>query len=232
MLAKPLLQKIFTSFLSVIMSVAHTVSMADTIAVIGTGNVGAALGTEFAAQGHDIVYGSREPGRADVQELVARTVGNASVMLPEQAVVTADMVVLAVPGTIAEDVVRGLGNLAGKILIDPTNRVAPGEDGYFNHTAEKSNGEMIQELVPDAYVVKAFNVLPAATMIEPGGPVTIPLVGNDEGAKAKVAELVTGMGLEPLDVGPIRAAHVLEGMLTIWLNARQAGTPYEYHFRR
>ena len=55
MLAKPLLQKIFTSFLSVIMSVAHTVSMADTIAVIGTGNVGAALGTEFAAQGHDIV---------------------------------------------------------------------------------------------------------------------------------------------------------------------------------
>ena len=55
MIAKPLLQKIFTSFLSVIMSVAHTVSMADTIAVIGTGNVGAALGTEFAAQGHDIV---------------------------------------------------------------------------------------------------------------------------------------------------------------------------------
>lgn len=233
MIAKPLLQKIFTSCLSVIMGVAHTVSMADTIAVIGTGNVGAALGVEFAAQGHEIIYGSREPGRDDVQELVARTAGTASVMLPAQSIEGADIVVLAVPGAIAMDVVRGLGDLSGKILIDPTNRVAPGEDGYFNHTAEESsNGEMIQALVPNTHVVKAFNVLPAATMIEPGGPVTIPLVGNDEGAKAKVAELVTGMGLEPLDVGPIRAAHVLEGMLTIWLNARQAGTPYEYHFRR
>ncbi|MBH97412.1 MAG: NADP oxidoreductase, partial [Rhodospirillaceae bacterium] len=104
---------------------------------------------------------------------------------------------------------------------------------YFDHTAEESsNGEMIQALLPDTYVVKAFNVLPAATMIEPGGPVTIPLVGDNEIAKAKVAELVTGMGLEPLDVGPIRSAHVLEGMLTIWLNARKAGTPYQYHFRR
>lgn len=209
------------------------IAMADTISIIGTGNVGAALGVEFAAQGHEIIYGSREPGRDDVQELVARTAGAASVMLPAQSVEGADIVVLAVPGAIAMDVVRGLGDLSGKILIDPTNRVAPGEDGYFNHTAEESsNGEMIQALVPDTHVVKAFNVLPAATMIEPGGPVTIPLVGNDEGAKAKVAELVTGMGLEPLDVGPIRAAHVLEGMLTIWLNARQAGTPYEYHFRR
>ncbi len=209
------------------------IAMADTISIIGTGNVGAALGVEFAAQGHEIIYGSREPGRDDVQELVARTAGAASVMLPAQSIEGADIVVLAVPGAIAMDVVRGLGDLSGKILIDPTNRVAPGEDGYFNHTAEESsNGEMIQALVPNTHVVKAFNVLPAATMIEPGGPVTIPLVGNDEGAKAKVAELVTGMGLEPLDVGPIRAAHVLEGMLTIWLNARQAGTPYEYHFRR
>ena len=69
-------------------------------------------------------------------------------------------------------------------------------------------------------------------MIDPGGPVTIPLAGDDAGAKATVAELVAGMGLEPYDVGPIRSARVLEDMLTIWINARQAGTPYDYHFRR
>ena len=45
-------------------------------------------------------------------------------------------------------------------------------------------------------------------------------------------ELVSGMGLEPMDVGPVGAAHVLEGMLSIWINARSAGTPYDYHFRR
>ena len=206
--------------------------MAETIAVIGTGNVGGALGPAFAAQGHDVVYGSREPGRADVQALVARTPGNAGAALPAAAVVGADIVVLAVPGAAAEAAVLSLGDLSGKIIIDPTNRVAPGEDGYFDHVAETSNGQLVQSLAPDARVVKAFNTLNYRTMIDPGGPVTIPLAGDDAAAKATVAELVAGMGLEPYDVGPIRSARVLEDMLTIWINARQAGTPYDYHFRR
>lgn len=205
---------------------------AATIAVIGTGNVGGALGPEFADLGHTIVYGSREPQREDVQALVARTAGGASAAVPAEAAAGADMVVLAVPGTAAEDVVRGLGDLSGKIIIDPTNRVVQADDGYMDHTAETSNGQAIQALAPGARVVKAFNTLNYRTMIEPGGPVTIPLAGNDAEAKAAVAELVSGMGLEPLDVGPIRAAQVLEGMLTIWINARSAGTPYDYHFRR
>ena len=104
--------------------------MADTIAIIGTGNVGGALGPEFAAQGHTVVYGSREPERPEVQELVARTSGDASATSMLDAVVGADMVVIAVPGGVAEVVVRGLGDLSGKIIIDPTNRVAPGEDGF------------------------------------------------------------------------------------------------------
>ena len=232
MIAMPIVRKLSLCFASVVLGLATGPGLADTIAVIGTGNVGGALGPEFAALGHDIVYGSREPERADVQELVARTPGNASVALPADAVVGADMVVIAVPGGAAEAAVRSLGDLSGKIIIDPTNRVAPGEDGYFDHTAETSNGLMIQELAPDAFVVKAFNTLNYRTMIDPGGPVTIPLAGNDADAKAAVAELVSGMGLEPLDVGPIRSAEVLEGMLTIWINARQAGTPYDYHFRR
>jgi len=206
--------------------------LADTIAVIGTGNVGGALGPAFAQQGHTIIYGSREPDRAEVQALVARTTGDASVTGQAAAAAAADIVVIAVPGGVAEDVVRGLGDLSGKIVLDPTNRVARADDGYMDHAVETSNGELIQALAPDAHVVKAFNTLNYQTMIDPGGPVTIPIAGNDADAKAKVAGLVTGMGLEPMDVGPIRAAHVLEGMLTIWINARSAGTPYDYHFRR
>ncbi len=207
-------------------------AVADTMAVIGTGNVAGALGPEFAAQGHDIVYGSRDPGRAEVQELVARTGGNASATSQMDAVAGADIVVVAVPGGVAEEVVRGLGDLSGKIVIDPTNRVAPGDDGYMNHTAETSNGELIQAAAPGARVVKAFNTLNFRTMIDPGGPVTIPLAGNDADAKATVAELVEGMGMEAVDVGPIRSAHVLEGMLTIWINAARAEQAFDYHFRR
>jgi len=205
--------------------------LAETIAVIGTGNVAGALGPEFAQQGHTIIYGSRDPGRDEVLELVARTGGNASAALQIEAVENADIVVIAVPGGVAEEVVRGLGDLSEKIIIDPTNRVARADDGYMDHTVESSNGELIQALAPGAYVVKAFNTLNYRTMIDPGGPVTIPLAGNDSDAKTTVAELVAGMGLQPMDVGPIRSAHVLEGMLTIWINARGAGAPYDYHFR-
>lgn len=230
--AMSLVRRPFLCLAPLVLGLTAVPLMAETIAVIGTGNVGGALGPAFAAQGHDVVYGSREPERADVQALVARTPGNAAAALPAAAVVGADIVVLAVPGAAAEDAVLSLGDLSDKIIIDPTNRVAPGEDGYFDHVAETSNGQLVQSLAPNARVVKAFNTLNYRTMIDPGGPVTIPLAGDDAAAKAAVAELVTGMGLEPHDVGPIRSARVLEDMLTIWINARQAGTPYDYHFRR
>ena len=182
----------------------HGSSMADTIAIIGTGNVAGALGPEFAAQGHDIIYGSREP----------------------------DIVVLAVPGVVAEEVAAGLGDLSGKIVLDPTNRLERRDDGYAHYVLDTSNAELVQAAAPGSSVVKAFNTLNYRTMIEPGGPVTIPLAGDDADAKARIAELVTGMGLEPVDVGPLSAAKVLEGMLAIWVNARSAGTPYDYHFRQ
>ncbi len=229
----PSFRTILSGLTTLVMGVAlHTPAGADTIAVIGTGNVAGALGTEFAAQGHDIVYGSREPDREDVAELVERTGGNASATTQAEAVVGADMVVLAVPGEVAAEVAGSLGDLSGKIIIDPTNRITRGDDGFMHYTVETSNAELIQAAAPGASVVKAFNALSYMTMIEPGGPVTIPLVGDDADAKARVAVLVEGMGLEALDVGPLSAAHIVEGMLAIWINARAAGTPFDYYFRR
>ena len=62
---------------------------------------------------------------------------------------------------------------------------------------------------------------------------SIPLVGNDSDAKATVAELVEGMGLEPIDLGPIRYARHVEGMLIIWISARRAnGMAFDYHLRK
>ena len=206
--------------------------MADTIAIIGTGNVAGALGPGFAAQGHDIVYGSRDPNRDDVVSLVERTGGNASATTQIEAVAGADIVVLAIPGGVVEEVVGGLGDLSGKIILDPTNIIERRDDGYAYYTVETSNAELIQAAASNAHVVKAFNTLNFRTMVDPDGPVTIPLAGNDAEAKARIAELVSGMGLEPMDVGPVGAAQVLEGMLSIWINARGAGTPYDYHFRR
>ena len=210
--------------------------LADTIAVIGTGDVGGALGPEFAAQGHTIVYGSRDPGRGKVKELVARTGDDASATTPADAAAQADIVVLAVPGLMVEEITKSLGDLSGKIIIDPTNPLQR-RMNRLEHAVDTSNAEIIQAAAPGAYVVKAFNTLNWKTMVDPasaGGPVSIPLVGDNARAKEKVAELVSGMGLEPIDVGPLRDARWVEGMLILWINNRWGGSrpSFDYHLRR
>ncbi|HLF10960.1 MAG TPA: hypothetical protein VJA26_07075 [Gammaproteobacteria bacterium] len=139
------------------------------------------------------------------------------------------------PWNTVEAVVASLGDLSGKIILDPTNPRAIGPDGLRDYASAGSNGELIQNLAPTARVVKAFNTMTAGTMTNPasaGGPVTVPLVGNDAEAKATVAELAAGIGFETLDLGPIRFAHVVEGMYLVWGNARQSGHAFEYYFRR
>jgi predicted dinucleotide-binding enzyme len=214
---------------------AATQAHADTIAVIGTGRVAGALGPEFALQGHEIIYGSRDPSRPEVLALVEQTDGPASATGQAEAAASADIVVIAVPGTVAVDVVRSLGDLSGKIVLDPTNITTNAEDGFRIHAVETSNAELIQAAAPGARVVKAFNTLNYQTMINPsesGGPVTIPIVGDDAEAKRRIADLAVGMGFEVVDLGPLRYAHVLEEMLVIWVNARALGTPFDYHLRR
>jgi len=211
-------------------------ALADTIAIIGTGDVAGALGPAFAKQGHTIVYGSRDPARSKVHELVARTGGNASATTPAAAAADADIVVLAVPGLLVEEITRSLGDLSGKIIIDPTNPLQR-KLNRLEHAVATSNAEIIQQAAPDARVVKAFNTLNWKTMAHPssaGGPVSIPLAGDNMFAKKKVAELVSGMGLEPIDVGSVKDAHWVEGMLILWINNRYGSLrpSFDYYLRR
>lgn len=210
-------------------------AQAETIAMIGTGRVAGALGPQFAKQGHEIIYGSRDPSRPEVLELVASTSGSAAAMGQTEAAARGDIVVIAVPGAVAVDVVRSLGDLSGKIILDPTNITTNADDGFRIHAVETSNAELIQAAAPGAHVVKAFNTLNYQTMIDPdesGGPVTIPMAGDDAVAKRKIAALIEGMGFEAMDLGPLRYAHTLEEMLVIWANARALGTPFDYYLRR
>ena len=210
--------------------------LADAIAVIGTGNVGAALGPEFAEQGHTIIYGSRDPSSDNVKALVARTGDGTTATTPANAVLDAGIVVLAVPGMLVAEITQGLGDLSGKIIIDPTNPLERTDSG-LTHGVATSNAEIIQEVAPGAYVVKAFNSLNWRTMVDPdssGGPVSIPLAGNSDHAKATVAELVEGMGLEAIDVGPVENARWVEGMLMLWINNRYGSDRqnFDFHFRK
>ena len=182
---------------------------AEPVAMIGTGNVGAALGRRFAENGHKIVYGSRDPAAADVRELVAATGNGAVATTQADAAAQADIVILAIPWSAAEDVVRALPDLRGKIIVDPTNPRVMASDGFADYPIADSNAERIARLAPGAHVVKAFSTLGAETMLDPrlaGGPVTVPIVGDDRAAKERIAVLTREIGLEAVDVGPLRHA--------------------------
>ena len=205
---------------------------ADTIAIIGTGSVAKALGPEFAALGHTIVYGSRSPASEKTLALVGDTPGDASAALPRDAVVDADIVVLAVPGLLVEEITRGLGDLSEKILIDPTNPIIGDWDSRLSMGVATSNTWIVQNAAPDAHVVKAFSTLNWRQMVDPEGPISILLAGNNDAAKQRVAGLVVAMGLEPIDLGTAEDAHWIEGMTVLWLNNRISSRPnFEFHLR-
>jgi predicted dinucleotide-binding enzyme len=214
---------------------APVTAAAKTIAVIGTGHVGSALGPRFAQIGYTVIYGSRTPEREDVQALVAATSNDASATTPPAAAQMADIILLAVPWTAAEKVLVSLGDLTGKIIIDPINPRVITEEGLADYPSFISNAERMQALAPRSSVVKAFSTFSSDTMADPGlvnHPITIPLAGNDPEAKAIVADICHRLGFETIDFGPVRYAHIIEGFYLVRVNARRNDIYFEWNYPR
>lgn len=192
----------------------------ETVAVIGTGRVGGALGPRLAALGHEVIYGSREPEREDVLALVAKSGSGASAAQVGDAARRADWIVIATPHKAMPDVSAAVGDLDGKLIIDVTNALVPAGDGLMALSEDGSAGEAWQAAKPAAKVVKAFSTVGYHVMASPeaaGGAVTTMLVGDDTEAKATVAGLAQELGFETIDLGPMRNARYLEGVAVLYL---------------
>jgi predicted dinucleotide-binding enzyme len=209
----------------------------ETVAVIGTGDMGDSLGPRFAELGYQVVYGSRDPQSDKVRELVRQTGKGAAAATQTNAAAQADIVVLAVPWPPMEKVARDLGDLSGKIVIDVSMPFRQGEDGYPEHLLQTSSAEMIQQWNPDAKVVKTFATMGSGIIDDPnrtGGTISLPIASDDKEAKEKVAGIVADMGLDPVDFGPLRMAREIEIMQLIYMIPLVQNRPenWEFQFRR
>ena len=209
----------------------------ETIAVIGTGDMGDSLGPRLAAIGYRVVYGSRDPQNDKVAALVALTGHGATAASQIEAAQEGDIVFTLVTWPAMETVAQSLGNLDGKTVVDVSMPFAQGLDGYPQSMVDTSSAEMIQQWNPGAKVVKAFATQGSQIIDDPlvaGGPITVPLASNDRDAKQKVAAIVAALGLEPVDFGPLRMAREIEAMQMIYMIpiVQHRPSSWEFYFRR
>ena len=196
------------------------------ISIIGAGNVGKALSTAFVRAGHTVTIASRDPEDAGA---IAAATGATVATSNAAAAAAGDIVVLAIPATSFAGVAAEIApEVAGKPVVDVTNRIGFGADGPEIDTSS-SNAEAIAELLPDVNVVKAFNTLFGSNMADPitsGVQLDGFVAGDDEAAKAAVLELVGSIGLHSVDVGPLVRARQLEGLsfLNMTLNIVNGGS--------
>jgi predicted dinucleotide-binding enzyme len=192
------------------------------IGVLGSGDVAKALGGGFLKHGHQVSMGTRDPAKlADW----AKKNAAARIASFADAAKFAEVVVLAVKGTAAADALRAAGaaNLAGKCVIDATNPIAdaPPTNGVlkFFTNLDESLMERLQRQFRDAHLVKAFNSVGNAQMINPqfkGGKPTMFICGNDDAAKKTVAAILDQFGWETADMGKAEAARAIEPLCMLW----------------
>lgn len=228
-----LVEPLRTLLLAALVAVTAPAGADDCIAMIGTGSVGGALGPRFAGLGERIVYGSRTPAAERVAALVERTGAGTKALAPEAAARACGTIVLAVPFSAVEPLLRSFGNLDGKLIIDVTNPlgVSDGREVAIAVPAG-SGGELVQSLAPGAHVVKAFNTIYYTVMAVPetaGGPVSVLISGDDAAAKGRVAALAAGLGFEPVDVGALRTARYTEAMALLLVSRLVSGqNPFDF----
>ena len=170
------------------------------------------------------MLGTRDPKKPEAQKWLAENPGG-QVGTFAEAANFCDLAVLATLGRVAENALdlAGAANLVGKTVIDTTNPLAAGPpvDGvlpYFTGPNE-SLGEKLQAKLPESHVVKAFNSVGQAHMVNPHyeqGTPTMFLCGNDAGAKGQVSTILQQFGWEPFDCGDIISARALEPLCMLW----------------
>jgi len=194
------------------------------IGILGTGDVGRTLAGGFAALGHEVKVGTRDPASDKAKALAAKLGRSVGLVSFAEAATFAEVGVLATLWSGTENAIKlaGPGHLYGKVVIDTTNplRIVPGGPPALVLGHTDSGGEQVQRWLPAARVVKAFNMVGNSHMVKPqfpGGPPDMFICGNDAAAKATVTDLLKSFGWPALDIGGIEGSRLLEPLCILWV---------------
>jgi len=192
------------------------------IGILGTGDVGRALGTGFVKHGHEVKIGSRETGNDKAEAWRQKTGDKASTGTFAEAAAFGEIVVVATAWTGTENALHlaGPDNFKGKTVIDTVNPLDFSTGAPRLAVSGTSAGEAVQKWLPGAHVVKAFNIVGNAHMVDPqfpGGAPDMFIAGNDAGAKETVSGILKDFGWGVVDLGGIESARYLEPMAMVWI---------------
>jgi len=192
------------------------------IGILGSGAVAKSLGTGFLKLGYNVMLGTRDLSK--LADWKTNNGNDASVGDFEETAKFGDMLVLAVSGKIAADVIEAAGpqNFYHKTVIDPTNPISsdPAVDGVLKFfTTEESLIEVLQARFPEAHFVKAFNSVGSTYMCNPqfkDGKPSMFICGNNVAAKAQVTDILDKFGWEVEDMGKATAGRAIEPLCILW----------------
>ena len=193
------------------------------VGVLGSGVVGEVLAGGFLKHGYEVMRGSRDPAKLAAWKEKAGA--KASVGTFAQAAAFGDLVVLAVKGTAAKEVIdlAGHGALKGKTVLDATNPLdekgpQQGVLSFFTGPND-SLMERLQKAQPGARFVKAWNSVGHALMVDPNlpsGPPTMFICGDDDAAKAEATQVLRAFGWDAEDIGKVEGARAIEPLCQLW----------------
>jgi predicted dinucleotide-binding enzyme len=191
------------------------------IGILGSSNVGKALGEGFIKYGYEIMIGSREPSK--LKEWQSKQGEKALSGTFQDVAEFGEIVVLAIKGSAAKEVVKSVqSKLIGKTVIDTTNPIAETEPEngvlLFFTNMNRSLMEDMQDHAPDVNFVKAFSCIGSPFMVDPAFPQkpSMFICGNNENAKTEVREIVEKFGHEVEDMGNAEAARAIEPLCILW----------------
>jgi hypothetical protein len=208
------------------------------IGILGSGDVGRALGRGFVTLGHEVEMGSRSATNEDALAWAREMGPQASAGTFADAAAFGEIVVLATLGVANEAVLESAGpeRLRGKVVIDATNPLdfSGGMPPKLAVAGDDSGGERVQRQLPGAQVVKAFNTVGNALMFRPelpGGPPDMFIAGDDADAKRTVGAILDDFGWGVVDIGGIEGSRYLEAMCMAWVLAGVHGGNWYQAFK-